>query len=85
MTGVSLFQTSLVPPPGFKMLPTSVRVTSTSSAPAAASTLKASTSGIALPVSIPLPGHPGGRSNFLTDAFQAGKLADLDEELDERT
>ena len=28
-------------------------------------------------------GHPGGRSNFLTDAFQAGNLADLDEELDE--
>ena len=28
-------------------------------------------------------GHPGGRSNFLTNAFQAGNLADLDEELDE--
>ena len=28
-------------------------------------------------------GHPGGRSDFLTDAFQAGNLADLDEELDE--
>ena len=79
-TGVSLFQTSLAPPPGFKMLPTSVRVTSTSSAPAAASTMKASTSGVALPVSIPLPGHPGGRSDFLTDAFKAGSLADLDEE-----
>ena len=79
-TGVSLFQTSLAPPPGFQMLPASVRVTSTSSAPAAASTLKASTSGIALPISIPLPVHPGGRSDFLTDAIQAGSLADLDEE-----
>ena len=82
-TGVSLFPTSLPPPPGFKMLPTSIRVTSTSSAPTAASTLKASTSGVALPVSIPLTGHPGGRSNFLTDAFQARNLADLDEEFDE--
>ena len=81
-TGVSLFPTSLPPPPGFKMLPTSVRVTSTSSAPTAASTPKASTSGIALPVSIPLTGHTGGRSDFLTDAFQAGNLADLDEDLD---
>ena len=80
VTGVSLFQTSLAPPPGFKMLPTSVLVTSTSSAPAAASTPKVSISGIALPVSIPLLGHPGGRSNFLTDAFQAGSLADLHEE-----
>ena len=82
VTGVSLFQTSLAPPSCFKMLPTNVRVTSTSSSPAAASTPKASTSGIALPISIPLPGHPGGRSNFLTNAFQAGKLADLDEEGD---
>ena len=56
-------------------------MTSTSSAPAAASTPKASTSGINLPVSIPLTGHPGGRSNFLTDAFQAGNLADVDDEL----
>ena len=72
VTGVSLFQTSLAPPPGFKMLPTSIRVTSTSSTPAAASTPKVSTSGIALPISIPLSGHPGGRSDFLTDAFQAG-------------
>ena len=79
-TGVSLFQTSLAPPPGFKMLPTSICVTSTSSVPAAASTPKASTSGIALPISIPLSGHPGGRSDFLTDAIQAGSLADLDEE-----
>ena len=83
VTGVSLFQTSLAPPPGFKILPTSIHVTSTSSAPAAASTPKASTSGIALPISIPLSGHLGGRSNFLTDAFQAGNLADLDKELDE--
>ena len=81
-TGVSLFPTSLPPPPGFKMLPTSIRVTSTSSAPTAASILKASTSGVALPISIPLTGHPGGRSDFLTGAFQAGNLADLDEELD---
>ena len=81
-TGVSLFPTSLTPPPGFKMLPTSIRVISTSSAPAAASTPKASTSGIALPVSIPLTGHPGGRSDFLTNVFQAGNLADLDEDLD---
>ena len=79
-TGVSLFQTSLAPSPGFKMLPTSIRVTSTSSAPAAAFTPEASTSGIALPVSIPLPEHPGARSDFLTDAFQAGNLADLDED-----
>ena len=83
VTGVSLFPTSLPPPPGFKMLPASVRVTSTSSAPTAASTPKASTSGIALPVSMPLTGHPGGRSDFLTNAFQAGNLADLDEDLDE--
>ena len=81
-TGVSLFQTSLAPPPGFKMLPTSICVTSTSSAPTAASTPKASTSGVALPISIPLPGNPGGRSDFLTNAFQAGNLADLDEEGD---
>ena len=83
VTGLSLFQTSLAPPPGIKMLPTSIHVTSTSSAPAAASTPKVSTSGIALPVSIPLSGHPGGRSYFLTDAFQAGNLADLDEVLNE--
>ena len=81
-TGVSLFQTSPAPPPGFKLLPASIRVTSTSSAPAAASTPKASTSGIALPVSIPLPAHPGGRSEFLTDAIQAGNMAGLDEEGD---
>ena len=79
-TGLSLFQTSPGPPPGFKMLPVSIRVTSTSSAPAAASTPKPSTSGIALPVSIPLPAHPGGRSEFLTDAIQAGNVAGLDEE-----
>ena len=82
-TGVSLFPTSLPPLPGFKMLPTSIHVTSTSSTPAAASTPKVSTSGVALPISIPLTGHPGGRSDFLTDAFQAGNFADLDEELDE--
>ena len=82
VTGVSLFPTSLPPPPGFKMLLTSIHVTSTSSAPTAASTPKASTSGIALPISIPLTGHCGGRSDFLTDAFQAGNLADLDEDLD---
>ena len=83
VTGVSLFPSSLPPPPGFKMLPTSARVTSTSSAPAAASTPKASTSGINLPVSIPLMGHPGGRCDFLTNAFQAGNLADVDDKLDE--
>ena len=81
-TGVSLFQTSPAPPPGFKLLPVSVCVTSTSSAPAAASTPKASTSGIALPVSIPLPAQPGGRSEFLTNAIQAGNVAGLDEEGD---
>ena len=81
-TCVSLFQTSLAPPPGFKLLPASICVTSTSSAPAAASTQKASSSGIALPISIPLPGHPGGRSKFLTNAIQAGSLAGLDEEGD---
>ena len=82
VTGVSLFLSSLLPPPGFKMLPTSACVTSTSSAPTAASTPKASTSGVNLPVSIPLTGHPGGRSDFLTDALQAGNLADVDDELD---
>ena len=55
-------------------------MTSTSSAPTAASTPKASTSRIALPISIPLPAHPGGRSEFLTDAIQAGNMAGLDEE-----
>ena len=83
-TGVSLFQTSPAPPPGFKLLPVSIRVTYTSSAPTAVSTLKASTSGIALPVSIPLPAHPGGRSEFLTNAIQAGNVAGLDEEGDAR-
>ena len=63
------------------MLPTSARVTSTSSAPTTASTPKTSTSGVNLPVSIPLTGHPGGRSDFLTDAFQAGNLPDVDDEL----
>ena len=81
-TGVSLFQTSPGPPPGFKMLPASIRMTSTSSAPTATSTPKASTSGIALPISIPLPAHPGGRSEFLTDAIQAGNVTGLDEEGD---
>ena len=81
-TGVSLFQTSPGPPPGFKMLPASVCVTSTSSAPATASTPKTSTTGIALPSSIPLPTHPGGRSEFLTDAIQAGNVSGLDEEGD---
>ena len=64
------------------MLPVSIHVTSTSSAPTATSTLKASTSGVALPVSIPLPTHPGGRSEFLTDAIQAGNMPGLDEEGD---
>ena len=82
VTGVSLFLSSLPPPPGFKMLPTSTCVTSISSAPAAASTPKASTSGITLPISIPLTGHPGRRSYFLTDFFQTGNLADADDELD---
>ena len=82
VTGVSLFPSSLTPP-GFKMLPTSTHVTSTSSAPAAPSTPKASTSGINLPIFITLTRHPGGRSDFLTDAFQAGNLADVDDELDE--
>ena len=59
-------------------------MTSTSSAPTAASTPKASTSGIALPISIPLPGHPGGRSKFLTNAIQEGSWAGLDEEGDAR-
>ena len=82
VTGVSLFQTSPAPPHGFKLLPVSIHVTSTSSAPAAASTLKASTSGIALPISIPLLAHPGGRFEFLTDAIKAGNVAGLDEEGD---
>ena len=83
VTGVSLFSTSLHPHTGFKALSASVHVTSTSSAPAAVSTTKASTSGVILPVSIPLAGHPGGRSDFLTNAFQAWNMADLDEDLDE--
>ena len=82
VTGVSLFQTSPAPPPGFRPLPASIHVISTSSAPAAASTLKASSSGIALPISITLQGHPSGRSEFLTDAIQAGSMAGLDEEGD---
>ena len=81
-TGVSLFQTSPAPPPGFRSLPASIRVISTSSAPAAASTPKASSSGITLPVSIPLQGHLGGRTEFLTKAIQAGNLAGMDEEGD---
>ena len=40
-TGVSLFQASPAPPPGFRPLPASIRVISTSSPPAAASTPKA--------------------------------------------
>ena len=83
-TGVSLFQASPAPPPGFRLLPASIHVASTSSTPAAASTPKASSSGIALPVSIPLQGHPGGRSDFLTNAIQVGILAGLDEEGDAR-
>ena len=82
VTGVSLFQTYPAPPPGFVPQPASINVTSTSSAPAAVSTPKVSGSGITLPVSIPLEGHPGGRSNFLTDLIQAGSLADLDKEGD---
>ena len=81
-TGVSLFQASPAPPPGFRSLPAGVHVISTSSAPAAASTPKASSSGIALPISIPLQGHPSGRSEFLTEAIQAGNLAGMDEEGD---
>ena len=83
-TGVSLFQASPVPPLGFRTLPESIHVISTSSAPAAASTLKVSSSGIALPISIPLQGHPSGRCEFLTDAIQAGSMAGLDEEGDAR-
>ena len=83
-TGVSLFQASPAPPPGFRPLPASIHVISTSSTPAAASTPKASSSGIALPISIPLQGHPSGRSEFLTDVIQAGSMAGLDEEGDAR-
>ena len=82
VTGVSLFQTSSALPPGFVPQLASVSVASTSSAPAAVSTPKVSGSGITLPVSIPLEGHPGGRSDFLTDPIQAGSLADLEEEGD---
>ena len=64
VTGVSLFQASPAPPLGFGPLPASVYVASTSSAPAAASTPKASSSGIALPISIPLQGHPVGGLTF---------------------
>ena len=80
VTGVSLFQTSTSLPPGFKPLSASVSLTSTSSTPAAVSTPKASGSGVTLPISIPLLGHPGGRPDFLTDPIQAGSLADMDEE-----
>ena len=82
LTGVSLFQTSSASPPGFAPLPASVSVASTSSTPAAVSTPKASGSAITLLVSIPLEGHPGGRSDFLTDPIQAGSLADLEDEGD---
>ena len=82
VTGVSLFQASPAPPLGFRPLPASINVISTSSAPAAASTPKVSSSGIALPISIPLQGHPNGRSEFLTNAIQAGSMAGLDEEGD---
>ena len=43
---------------------------------------KASGSGVTLPISIPLLGHPGGRPDFLTDPIQAGSLADMDEDGD---
>ena len=82
-SSVSLFPSSVSAPPGFKMLSSSTHMTSAVPVPAVASTPKASTSGMNLLVSIPLMGHPGGRSEFLTDAFQAGGLADVDEELDE--
>ena len=35
-----------------------------------------------VPVSIPLLGHPGGRTDFLTNPIQAGHLGDPDEEVD---
>ena len=82
VTGVSLFPTSVALPPGFESQPPSISVASTSSAPATASMPKGSGSAASLPVSLPLLGHPGGRSSFLTDAIQAGNLADMDEEGD---
>ena len=77
--GVSLFQTSTAPPPGFEPLPASISLASTSSAPAAASMPKASVSADTLAISIPLQGHPGGRPDFLTDPIQAGSLVDMDD------
>ena len=41
---------------------------------------KASRPAAVLPISIPLQGHPGGRSDFLTNPIQAGSLADLGDE-----
>ena len=81
-TGVSLFQTSTTPPPGFAPLPASVSLASTSLAPAAVSTLKGSSSATTLPISIPLLGHSSGRTDFLTNPIQASHLGDLDEEVD---
>ena len=82
MTGVSLFQTSTVPPPGFAPLPPSVSQASSSSAPAAVSKPKGPSSTVTLPVSIPLLPHLGGRTDFLTNPIQASHLEDLDEEID---
>ena len=79
-TSVSLASTSSAPAPGIGPLPTSVSLTSTSSTPAAVLTPKGSGLAATLPISIPLLGHPGGRTNFLTDPIQAGNLGHLDEE-----
>ena len=82
-TGVSLFSSTRAPPPGFAPQLASVAVPSTSSTPAAASMPKVSGSGISLPVSISLQGHPGGRPDFLTDPIQVGNM-DVDNEAETR-
>ena len=79
---ISLTFSNPVPAPRVRPLPTSVSLTSTSSAPAAISTPKGSGLAATLPVSISLLGHPGGRTEFLTNPIQAGNLGDLDEEVD---
>ena len=70
--GISLFKSSIAPPPNFTPLQASRGLASSSLAPAAASTPKASGSAIGLPVSIPLTAHLGGRSDSLTDPIQVG-------------
>ena len=81
VTGVSLFSTSLPPLPGFKVLPASIRVTSTSSAPHCS----VHTKGIYFwhyPAHLHSPnGAPRWKISLPNHAFQAANMADLDEDL----